>query len=155
MERPQLKGKSGSALVLFHPSSCTGISIPYPTISLHAVSRQPILADPASSTAHPGTTEQPCVYCQLDENEGEDYDNLPEDELAETKELGLFPSSPEAGQWPEKQQTRLHLLTPSLQSKPSTQQCRSAQACTLRQMQETGRRKPWQTVMAMQTGRSC
>ena len=88
------------ALVLFDPSASTGIAVSYTTISLHAISRQPILSDPSSSSAHPngsGATEQPCVYCQLDENEGEDYDNLPEDELAETKELSLFPSDPAAG----------------------------------------------------------
>lgn len=84
------------ALTLFHPATSRGISIPYSTISLHAVSRQPILADAASSSAHPNG-DQPCVYCQLDENEGEDHDNMPDDELADTRELSLFPSNVEAG----------------------------------------------------------
>lgn len=92
------------AVSFFEPSSSRGFSVPYPTISLHAISRQPILADPSASAAHPQpsvssnghgdaaatTTERPCVYCQLDENEGADYDNLPEDELAETRELCIF-----------------------------------------------------------------
>ena len=96
----------------FEPSTARGFSVPYPTISLHAI-RQPILADPSASAAHPQaslgssngnggaaatTTERPCVYCQLDENEGADYDNLPEDELAETRELCIFPTDSAAGE---------------------------------------------------------
>ena len=102
------------AVSFFEPSSSRGFSVPYPTISLHAISRQPILADLSASAAHPQasvssngdgngvaaamTIERPCVYCQLDENEGADYDNLPEDELAETRELCIFPTDSAAGE---------------------------------------------------------
>lgn len=101
------------ALVLFHPSTSTGISIPYPTISLHAISRQPVLADPAVSSGHP-SAEQPCVYCQLDENEGEDYDNLAEEELADTRELSLFPANPQAVQAVYAAMSRCASLHPSV-----------------------------------------
>ena len=92
-----------AALSFFDPSSSRGFSVPYPTISLHAVSRQPVLSTTSSTSPTKGDISNghpdliPCVYCQLDENEGADYDNLAEDDLVETKELYLIPEDPAAG----------------------------------------------------------
>ncbi|KAK4048642.1 hypothetical protein OIV83_004612 [Microbotryomycetes sp. JL201] len=60
------------ALSFFAPSSSMGISIPYPHITLHAISRAPMTS--SSSEAIEGQngsgTSQgggPCIYCQVDE----------------------------------------------------------------------------------------
>lgn len=116
--------------------------MPYPTISLHAISRQPVTASSSVSAAHPvptpvaisqtngdGTTnghesapsftEQVCVYCQLDENEGADYDEMAEDDLIETKELSIFPSTPEAAQAIYSALSKCAALHPSTDSGPN------------------------------------
>ncbi|KAK4053994.1 hypothetical protein OIO90_003639 [Microbotryomycetes sp. JL221] len=53
------------ALSFFSPETCKGISIPYPHITLHAISRTPISTSEVSTTNQ--TTQQPCIYCQVDE----------------------------------------------------------------------------------------
>ena len=95
------------ALSFFDPSTSKGFSVPYPTISIHATSRPPVQqnsdAIPAETNGNvngddhnTGGEEQSCVYCQLDENECTDYDNLAEEDLLETRELYITPSDPSA-----------------------------------------------------------
>jgi len=124
------------ALSFFVPSSSSGFSIPYPTVSLHAISRQRISTaeideDAAAaqtngrnSNGHPAAEEpeQPCVYCQLDENEGADYDNLPEDQLIETKEFSIFPTNSEAVQTIYAALTKCASLYPSTEGSASSTQ---------------------------------
>ncbi|RUS23315.1 regulator of volume decrease after cellular swelling-domain-containing protein [Endogone sp. FLAS-F59071] len=72
-------------LYFYTRNTATGLAIPYPSIIIHAISRQ---------------NGQPCVYCQLDSGEvlaeqrrvAEDDD----DEDKEVTELKLVPDDPDA-----------------------------------------------------------
>ncbi|KAH8656572.1 regulator of volume decrease after cellular swelling-domain-containing protein [Tricladium varicosporioides] len=71
---------SSENLTLFNPSTCTGISIPYPAISLHAIQRLP---DPADSNK-----QVQGLYMQL---EFSNPDAGGDDEEDEATELTLIP----------------------------------------------------------------
>lgn len=74
------------AVSFYSPSTSTGLCIPYPHLTLHAISRAPTTAD--------GATGQPCIYCQVDENEAlEESDEMPE---GETREVIIVPADPAA-----------------------------------------------------------
>lgn len=70
-------------LTLFNPSSSVGISIPYPSISLHAIQRLPDPADPSQ--------EVQGLYMQLETADASDNDDEPE-----TFELTLLPPTSSA-----------------------------------------------------------
>ncbi|KAG6840836.1 hypothetical protein C0991_004059 [Blastosporella zonata] len=70
-----------SVLVFWSPAASRGFQIPYPSITLHAISR----AGPA-----------PAIYCQLEAGPAADAD--PEDQDADTdlQELSIIPKDPSA-----------------------------------------------------------
>lgn len=70
---------------MFDPSTNTGLSIPYPHITLHAISRAPPSSSPDGETTGGG----PCIYCQVDESEGLDPE---EDEGGQSWELIIAPN---------------------------------------------------------------
>ncbi|GAA5867218.1 hypothetical protein JCM8547_003122 [Rhodosporidiobolus lusitaniae] len=74
------------ALSFFSPSSSTGLSIPYPHLTLHAISRP--AANGASTS---GDAERPSVYIQFEEVEGaedmDDYDG------SGSREMWITPSN--------------------------------------------------------------
>ncbi|GAA5883020.1 hypothetical protein JCM16303_006795 [Sporobolomyces ruberrimus] len=79
------------ALSFFSPSTSSGISFPYPHITLHAVSRASSI--PPSSTTN-GSTEPsngPCIYCQLEESEQIDES----DDGSGTREMWIVPKQEE------------------------------------------------------------
>lgn len=87
--------------------------MPYPTITLHATSRH--TPDTAAATGTSSTegeasdaaapeTQRACIYCQLDETEPEDWDNIAEEDMPETREMYIYPENPAAGEW----RCRLH-----------------------------------------------
>lgn len=78
-----------SAVSFYSPSTSTGISIPFPHLTLHAISRAPLNASSVSGAADGG----PCIYCQIDESEAlEDSDEME----GETREVIIIPSNPES-----------------------------------------------------------
>ncbi|GJN94022.1 hypothetical protein Rhopal_007085-T1 [Rhodotorula paludigena] len=109
---PALEGFSGQgidgalwvtegALSFFSSTSTTGLLLPYPHITLHAISRQPA-PTPASlsngaTTAAEAAQGGPCIYCQFEESENpEDDDGEGEGEGAGTREMWITPSDPES-----------------------------------------------------------
>lgn len=98
-----------SALAFFNPETQTGFSVPYPTITLHATSRN--TPDTAATTGTSSTegeasedaaasaeTQKACIYCQLDETEPEDWDDIAEEDMPETREMYIYPENPAAGE---------------------------------------------------------
>jgi hypothetical protein len=81
-----------SALSFYNPETQAGFSVPYPVITLHATSR-------GTPPGAPDGANHPCVYCQLDETDPSEWDNLPEDELPETKELYIYTQQDSAGRF--------------------------------------------------------
>lgn len=77
------------AVSFYSPSTSTGISIPYPLITLHAISRAPLrpFSAPVDSTSVEGGG--PCIYCQIDETEGAEDDA---DGEGTTREVIIVPS---------------------------------------------------------------
>ncbi|KAM0787322.1 hypothetical protein ACM66B_007095 [Microbotryomycetes sp. NB124-2] len=60
------------ALSFFAPSTSSGISIPYPHITLHAISRAPLASTSTTANGDEPSSSQsgqggPCIYCQVDE----------------------------------------------------------------------------------------
>lgn len=94
------------ALAFFNPETKTGFSVPYPTITLHATSRQPRpspIAEIGTSSSEATTTTaeaEACVYCQLDETEPQQWDDMAEEDQPETREMYIFPTVPSAGTFP-------------------------------------------------------
>lgn len=92
-----------SALSFYSESANKGISLPYPHITLHAISRD--AAPPPSSLNGAGgggestsaTTATACIYCQIEESEGELEDTEGMEESG-TREMWITPSDPESGQ---------------------------------------------------------
>ncbi|GAA5895451.1 hypothetical protein JCM8208_005239 [Rhodotorula glutinis] len=90
------------AVSFYSPSTSSGISLPYPHLTLHAISRQP--APPSASTStststaaapNGGTPDAqggPCVYCQFEESAQMDDD----DDGAGTREMWITPESEQA-----------------------------------------------------------
>ncbi|GAA5842911.1 hypothetical protein JCM9279_004027 [Rhodotorula babjevae] len=83
------------AVSFYSPSTSTGISLPYPHLTLHAISRQP--APPAASTAAapngtPDAQGGPCVYCQFEET----AEMQDDDDGAGTREMWITPESEHA-----------------------------------------------------------
>lgn len=83
------------AVSFFSSSSSTGISFPYPHITLHAISQTTSL--PSSSSTNGATTNGngateteeagPCLYCQLEE-----ADEITEDDMGEgMREMWIVP----------------------------------------------------------------
>ncbi|GAA6027159.1 hypothetical protein JCM8097_002441 [Rhodosporidiobolus ruineniae] len=66
------------ALSFFDNSHSQGISIPYPHITLHAVSRSGAPQPNGAADAGEGAQARPCIYCQFEEEQGaeekDDYD---------------------------------------------------------------------------------
>ncbi|ORY73625.1 regulator of volume decrease after cellular swelling-domain-containing protein [Leucosporidium creatinivorum] len=80
------------AVSFYSPSTSTGLSIPFPHLTLHAISRAPLRASSAA-TESGATDGGPCIYCQIDESEAlEDSDEMEGD----TREVIIVPSNPEA-----------------------------------------------------------
>jgi chloride channel, nucleotide-sensitive, 1A len=78
-----------SAVSFYSPSTSTGLSIPFPHLTLHAISRAPLNPSSESGAADGG----PCIYCQVDESEAlEDNDEME----GETREVIIIPSNPDA-----------------------------------------------------------
>ncbi|GAA5828110.1 hypothetical protein JCM3770_001260 [Rhodotorula araucariae] len=77
------------ALSFFSPATGTGISLTYPHLTLHAISRQPAPA-PASGAANGAPQEGgACIYCQIDESE-----DVADDDAGEgSREMWITPSS--------------------------------------------------------------
>lgn len=80
-----------SALSFYSAATSTGLSIPYPLITLHAISRAPLRSlaaagEPETAVAGGG----PCIYCQIDEAEGDDEAEY------DTREVIIVPSDPTA-----------------------------------------------------------
>ncbi|BGO95856.1 CRISPR system Cascade subunit CasD [Rhodotorula toruloides] len=79
------------ALSFFSAASSTGLTIPYPHITLHAVSRQPAPASSSSSAQANGSsaaaTGGACIYCQLEESE----EIAEDDEGGEMREMWITP----------------------------------------------------------------
>lgn len=89
-----------SALSFYSESANKGISFPYPHITLHAISRD---APPPASSANggePSTTTTACIYCQIEESEGELEDTEGMEESG-TREMWITPSDPESGEFLE------------------------------------------------------
>lgn len=90
---------SNSALSFFSAAASTGITIPYPHITLHAVSRQPAPSSTSSSEAQtngaPGAaaTAGACIYCQLEESE----EIAEEEEGGEMREMWITPVDEASG----------------------------------------------------------
>ncbi|GAA5941268.1 Voldacs domain-containing protein [Sporobolomyces koalae] len=81
------------ALSFYSASISTGISFPYPHITLHAVSRTSSVAAPASANGNGATeTSGPCLYCQLEENEQIDESD---DDGSGTHEMWIVPKQQE------------------------------------------------------------
>lgn len=83
------------AVSFFSSSSSTGISFPYPHITLHAISQTTSLPSSSSNngatTNGNGATESeeagPCLYCQLEE-----ADEITEDDMGEgMREMWIVP----------------------------------------------------------------
>lgn len=90
------------AVSFYSPATSTGISIPFPHLTLHAVSRAPLRASSESGAPDGG----PCIYCQIDESEAlEDSDEME----GETREVIIIPSNPEAREC----RVNLSLMPPS------------------------------------------
>jgi hypothetical protein len=83
-----------SALSFYSAATSTGITIPYPLITLHAISRAPLRSLSANSTETVGGG--PCIYCQIDESEGAD-DEGDEDN---TREVIIIPTNAESREFP-------------------------------------------------------
>ncbi|KAL8278422.1 hypothetical protein RQP46_009112 [Phenoliferia psychrophenolica] len=87
-------GGSGTLFVtedsvsFFSSETSTGLAIPYPHITLHAISRAPITTT--------GTGGGPCIYCQVDESEGGDDSEAAHDEdgYAISREVIIVPADP-------------------------------------------------------------
>ncbi|GAA5970251.1 hypothetical protein JCM3765_000973 [Sporobolomyces pararoseus] len=85
------------ALSFFSPSSSTGISFPYPHITLHAVSRASSIPPAATTngtsngTESTTTSNSPCIYCQLEESEQIDES----DDGSGTREMWIVPNQEE------------------------------------------------------------
>ena len=95
------------ALSFFAPSLSKGLTIPYPMISLHAISRTPMRPwlQPGSESAN-GSTEAsastngdshletgPCIFCQLDEeDDGKDGEGEGDEDFYATKDFIITPS---------------------------------------------------------------
>ncbi|TNY19671.1 regulator of volume decrease after cellular swelling-domain-containing protein [Rhodotorula diobovata] len=78
------------ALSFFSPSSSTGISLPYPHLTLHAISRQPAPPSSSSSSANGADAAAqggPCIYCQFEESAQMDDD----DDGMGTREMWITP----------------------------------------------------------------
>ncbi|GAA6003266.1 Voldacs domain-containing protein [Rhodotorula paludigena] len=110
---PALEGFSGQgidgalwvtegALSFFSSASTTGLLIPYPHITLHAISRQPAptpasLSNGATSVSAEAAQGGPCIYCQIEESGNpEDDDDGEDGEGAGTREMWITPSDPES-----------------------------------------------------------
>ncbi|GAA5940211.1 hypothetical protein JCM3775_007297 [Rhodotorula graminis] len=84
------------AVSFYSPSTSSGISLPYPHLTLHAISRQP--APPSASTSaaapngNPDAHGGPCVYCQFEESAQMEDD----DDGAGTREMWITPESEQA-----------------------------------------------------------
>ena len=95
---------SASALSFYSESTNKGISFPYPHITLHAISRDAPPPSPARSSANGGgeattsTTTAACIYCQIEESEGELEDTEGMEESG-TREMWITPSDPESGEF--------------------------------------------------------
>lgn len=81
------RGRTRRSVSFFSPETSTGISIPYPHITLHAISRAPLSTN--------GTTGGgPCIYCQIDESEGVEGEGEDEDGYASSREALIVPADP-------------------------------------------------------------
>ena len=67
------------------------MSIPYPHITLHAISRAPLRPLNPDAPAGESTGGGPCIYCQVDESEGLDPET---DEDGQSWELVIVPNDP-------------------------------------------------------------
>ncbi|GAA6006820.1 hypothetical protein JCM11491_003193 [Sporobolomyces phaffii] len=85
------------ALSFFSSSTSTGISLPYPHVTLHAVSRTssipPVATTNGASNGADSTTTAagPCIYCQLEESEQIDES----DDGMGTREMWIVPQQAE------------------------------------------------------------
>ncbi|GAA5902337.1 Voldacs domain-containing protein [Sporobolomyces salmoneus] len=85
------------ALSFFSTSTSTGISFPYPHITLHAVSRASSIPSAATTNGDSNGTEPttsnggPCLYCQLEESEQIDDS----DDGSGTREMWIVPKQEE------------------------------------------------------------
>lgn len=81
----------------FSTSTSTGISFPYPHITLHAVSRASSIPTAAAATngdsngTESTTSNRPCLYCQLEESEQIDDS----DDGTGTREMWIVPKQEE------------------------------------------------------------
>ncbi|BGP43704.1 hypothetical protein JCM10449v2_007749 [Rhodotorula kratochvilovae] len=81
------------ALSFFSPASQSGISLPYPHLTLHAISRQPAPSSSSGGGANGATAAEggACIYCQIEESE-----DLADDDAGEgSREMWITPSSGE------------------------------------------------------------
>lgn len=83
-----------AAVVVFDPIKAQGFSIPYPAVTLHAISRTP-MRSATGELADTGLAGGPCLYCQLDEADGEDETAAADEEGEEvnsTRDLIVTPT---------------------------------------------------------------
>ncbi|GAA5982379.1 hypothetical protein JCM10908_006622 [Rhodotorula pacifica] len=98
------------ALSFYDEAAQKGISLPYPHITLHAISRDPAPSSASASTSTSNGTSSSttngapttlaegggaCIYCQIEESEEvlEDTDGMEE---SGTREMWISPSAPES-----------------------------------------------------------
>ncbi|SCV74541.1 BQ2448_7570 [Microbotryum intermedium] len=91
------------AVSFFSTTSSTGLLIPYPHLTLHAISREPPRSSTANATTNGASSSSsssvstsptgagPCIYCQVDSQVIESDTHELE---GQTYELILFPSDP-------------------------------------------------------------
>ncbi|XMA16087.1 hypothetical protein WAI453_008878 [Rhynchosporium graminicola] len=84
---------SSENLTLYNPSLSTGLSIPYPSISLHAISR---LSDPSNPE-----TQIQGLYMQLDLSDPNALSNEEDEEMNNVVELTLLTSPSSSDETPE------------------------------------------------------
>lgn len=93
-----------SSLCFFSPTTNKGISVPYPAIALHAVSRhalrpwQPATEGEEAPLDGVGLAGGPCVYCQIDETGGVEPEGDEEDDSGGSmRDLVITPDDASAG----------------------------------------------------------
>ncbi|GAA5880040.1 hypothetical protein JCM3774_004546 [Rhodotorula dairenensis] len=97
------------ALSFYSEAAQQGISIPYPHITLHAISRDPVPvptastsngASTASSNGAATTTTSPaqgaCIYCQIEESDDDVLEDTDGMEESGTREMWITPADPDS-----------------------------------------------------------